>query len=164
MSPASPPPKKRMRSPVVVRAAPAEKLMLVLRDGRKIIGIMRSFDQFSNIVLEHAEERVVVGKRFADVPLGLYVIRGENLVLLGQIVRACDVSYACPAPPPHAPSRARGAGRRQGGGDSQHAAREVRGSRPHPLRPSPAPPPPTMGRDCWLTRLRVPLAHQSNGR
>ena len=62
-----------------------KKLMLVLRDGRKIIGTMRSFDQFSNIVLEHAEERVVVGKRFADVPLGLYVIRGENLVLLGQI-------------------------------------------------------------------------------
>mmetsp|Transcript_31657 Transcript_31657/g.80804 ORF Transcript_31657/g.80804 Transcript_31657/m.80804 type:complete len:130 (-) Transcript_31657:68-457(-) len=62
-----------------------KKLLLVLRDGRKIIGTMRSFDQFSNIVLEHAEERVVVGKRFADVPLGLYVIRGENLVLLGQI-------------------------------------------------------------------------------
>ena len=70
-----------------MRAAPAEKLLLVLRDGRKIIGTMRSFDQFSNIVLEHAEERVVVGKRFADVPLGLYVIRGENVVLLGQIVR-----------------------------------------------------------------------------
>ena len=87
-----------MRSPVVVRAAPAEKLMLVLRDGRKIIGIMRSFDQFSNIVLEHAEERVVVGKRFADVPLGLYVIRGENLVLLGQIVRACNASVRVPGP------------------------------------------------------------------
>ena len=98
MSPASPPPKKRMRLPVVVRAAPAEKLMLVLRDGRKIIGIMRSFDQFSNIVLEHAEERVVVGKRFADVPLGLYVIRGENLVLLGQIVRACNASVRVPGP------------------------------------------------------------------
>ena len=91
-----------------MRAAPAEKLLLVLRDGRKIIGTMRSFDQFSNIVLEHAEERVVVGKRFADVPLGLYVIRGENLVLLGQIVRACDARAREPGPPPpHAPSRAR---------------------------------------------------------
>jgi U6 snRNA-associated Sm-like protein LSm1 len=59
---------------------------VVLRDGRKIIGIMRSFDQFANLVLEHALERVIVGKRFADVPLGLYVIRGENTVLLGQIV------------------------------------------------------------------------------
>ena len=96
MSPASPPAQKAHALTCCVRAAPAEKLMLVLRDGRKIIGIMRSFDQFSNIVLEHAEERVVVGKRFADVPLGLYVIRGENLVLLGQIVRAsATLTRAC---------------------------------------------------------------------
>ena len=98
MSPASPPAQKAHALTCCVRAAPAEKLMLVLRDGRKIIGIMRSFDQFSNIVLEHAEERVVVGKRFADVPLGLYVIRGENLVLLGQIVRACNASVRVPGP------------------------------------------------------------------
>ena len=64
----------------------AEKLMVMLRDGRKIIGTMRSFDQFANVVLEHAFERVIVGKKFADVPLGLYVIRGENVVLLGQLV------------------------------------------------------------------------------
>ena len=61
---------------------------LQLRDGRKIIGIMRSFDQFANVVLEEAVERIIVGKKFADVPLGLYVIRGENVVLLGPIVRA----------------------------------------------------------------------------
>ena len=61
--------------------------MVVLRDGRKIIGTMRSFDQFSNIVLEQAFERVIVGNKFGDVPLGLYVIRGENIVLLGQLVR-----------------------------------------------------------------------------
>lgn len=100
----------------LLRAVPAEKLMLVLRDGRKIIGVMRSFDQFSNIVLEHAEERVVVGKRFADVPLGLYVIRGENLVLLGQIVRACDASIRVPGPtasPPLAHARRRMTPRRR---------------------------------------------------
>ena len=61
--------------------------MVVLRDGRKIIGTMRCFDQFSNIVLEQALERVIVGTKFGDVPLGLYVIRGENVVLLGQLVR-----------------------------------------------------------------------------
>ena len=44
--------------------------------------------QFANVVLEHAYERVIVGRRFSDVPLGLYVIRGENVVLLGQMVRA----------------------------------------------------------------------------
>jgi U6 snRNA-associated Sm-like protein LSm1 len=86
VTPATAPP---AREPPHVRTPPApafaEKLMVVLRDGRKIIGTMSSFDQFANIVLEHALERVIVGKRFADVPLGLYVIRGENVVLLGQI-------------------------------------------------------------------------------
>uniref|UniRef100_A0A6T8C566 U6 snRNA-associated Sm-like protein LSm1 n=1 Tax=Prymnesium polylepis TaxID=72548 RepID=A0A6T8C566_9EUKA len=62
-----------------------KKLLIVLRDGRKIIGMMRSFDQFSNIVLEQAVERIIVGTKFSDIPLGLYVIRGENVVLLGQL-------------------------------------------------------------------------------
>ena len=66
----------------------AVKTLVQLRDGRKIIGIMRSFDQFANVVLEEAVERIIVGKLYCDVPLGLYVIRGENVVLLGQIVRA----------------------------------------------------------------------------
>ena len=81
-------------------------MLVQLRDGRKIIGLMRSFDQFANIVLEQAVERIVVGTRFADVPLGLYVIRGENVVLLGEMVRANPRRRACvqcaPAPPaPH---------------------------------------------------------------
>ena len=63
----------------------AGKTLVQLRDGRKIIGMLRSFDQFANVVLEDAVERIVVDKRFADVPLGLYVIRGENVVLLGPI-------------------------------------------------------------------------------
>jgi len=64
------------------------KMLVQLRDGRKIIGIMRSFDQFANVVLEEAFERIIVGQRYADVPLGLYVIRGENVVLLGKIDEA----------------------------------------------------------------------------
>ena len=60
---------------------------MLLRDGKKVIGTLRSFDQFANIVLEEAVERIVVGKQYADVPLGLYVIRGENTVLIGAIVR-----------------------------------------------------------------------------
>jgi U6 snRNA-associated Sm-like protein LSm1 len=68
-----------------------QKLLVQLRDGRKIIGVLRSFDQFANLVLEHAVERIIVGNQFCDIPLGIYVLRGENLVLMGQVDPAKEV-------------------------------------------------------------------------
>lgn len=40
----------------------------------------------ANAVLEGACERVIVGDLYCDLPLGLYVIRGENVVLIGELV------------------------------------------------------------------------------
>jgi hypothetical protein len=40
----------------------------------------------ANVVLQGACERVIVGELYCDVPLGLYVIRGENVVLIGELV------------------------------------------------------------------------------
>lgn len=40
----------------------------------------------ANAVLEGACERVIVGDLYCDIPLGLYVIRGENVVLIGELV------------------------------------------------------------------------------
>ncbi|KAG6618113.1 hypothetical protein I3842_Q127300 [Carya illinoinensis] len=51
----------------------------------KAHGILRSFDQFANAVLEEACERVIVGDLYCDIPLGLYIIRGENVVLIGEL-------------------------------------------------------------------------------
>lgn len=62
-----------------------KKLLVILRDGRKLIGILRSFDHFANVVLEKAVERIIVGELFCDRPLGLYIIRGENVVLIGEL-------------------------------------------------------------------------------
>ena len=70
-----------------------KKLLVQLRDGRKIIGFLRSFDQFANLVLESAIERIVVGTLYAELRLGLYVVRGENVVLLGEIDDAKDPPY-----------------------------------------------------------------------
>ena len=67
-----------------------KKLLVQLRDGKKIVGILRSFDQFANLVLEAAVERVIVGNLYAEIPLGLYVVRGENVVLLGELDPALD--------------------------------------------------------------------------
>ena len=41
----------------------------------------------ANLVLEYTVERIFVGDMYGDVPLGLYIVRGENVVLVGQIVR-----------------------------------------------------------------------------
>ncbi len=68
-----------------------QKLLVQLRDGRKIIGVLRSFDQFANLVLDQAVERIIVGGMYSDVPLGLYMLRGENLVLMGQLDPAREV-------------------------------------------------------------------------
>ncbi|MCO5605536.1 hypothetical protein L7F22_059719 [Adiantum nelumboides] len=62
-----------------------QKLLVILRDGRKLIGILRSFDQFANVVIEGAVERIIVGDQYCDVSLGLYIIRGENVVLIGEL-------------------------------------------------------------------------------
>ncbi|KAK8351498.1 hypothetical protein E1A91_A05G036800v1 [Gossypium mustelinum] len=58
---------------------------MLLGDGRHLLGLLRSFDQFASIVLEGACERVIVGDLYCDIPLGLNVIRGENVVLIGEM-------------------------------------------------------------------------------
>lgn len=35
------------------------KILIVLRDGRNLVGILRSFDQYVNLVLEDTYERVI---------------------------------------------------------------------------------------------------------
>uniref|UniRef100_A0A3Q7JS35 Sm domain-containing protein n=1 Tax=Solanum lycopersicum TaxID=4081 RepID=A0A3Q7JS35_SOLLC len=41
----------------------------------------------TNIVLEGTKERVIVGNLYCDISLGLYIVRGENVMLIGQRVR-----------------------------------------------------------------------------
>lgn len=65
----------------------SEKLMVLLRDGRTLIGYLRSVDQFANLVLHKTIERIHVGTEYGDIPRGIFIIRGENVVLLGEIVR-----------------------------------------------------------------------------
>ncbi|KAM5278232.1 U6 snRNA-associated Sm-like protein LSm1 isoform 1-T1 [Hipposideros larvatus] len=62
-----------------------EKHLVLLRDGRTLIGFLRSIDQFANLVLHQTVERIHVGKKYGDIPRGIFVVRGENVVLLGEI-------------------------------------------------------------------------------
>ena len=67
-----------------------ERIMVVVHErgvpgGSKLFGTLRSFDQFTNLVLEDTVERVFVGSSYGERRRGLFVIRGENIVLLAQI-------------------------------------------------------------------------------
>merc|ERR1712179_901857 len=62
-----------------------KKLMVLLRDGRTLIGYLRSVDQFANLVLHRTIERIHVGKEYGDIPRGVFIVRGENVALLGEI-------------------------------------------------------------------------------
>ncbi|KAK3315131.1 hypothetical protein B0H66DRAFT_564599 [Apodospora peruviana] len=71
-----------------------KKLMIALRDGRKLLGILRSWDQFANIVLQSTKERIFVPPGtapnqprglYADFDRGIFLVRGENVLLLGEI-------------------------------------------------------------------------------
>ncbi|KAI0078914.1 Sm-like ribonucleoprotein [Panus rudis PR-1116 ss-1] len=61
------------------------KMLVVLRDGRKLQGVLRSYDQFANLVLEDTVERIYHQDVFAELKRGLFLIRGENVVLLGEV-------------------------------------------------------------------------------
>ncbi|KAK4790966.1 hypothetical protein SAY86_031379 [Trapa natans] len=58
-----------------------EKKEKICDDGSKWVRT----DSESNAVIEGACERVIVGGSYCDIPLGLYVIRGENVVLIGEL-------------------------------------------------------------------------------
>ncbi|KAM0248220.1 hypothetical protein ACHAP5_003602 [Fusarium lateritium] len=73
-----------------------KKLMIALRDGRKLIGVLRSWDQFANLVLQSTVERIFAPSPetagsdrptglYADINHGTFLVRGENVLLLGEI-------------------------------------------------------------------------------
>ncbi|KAL2116872.1 hypothetical protein VTJ04DRAFT_9040 [Mycothermus thermophilus] len=96
-----PPPPQQQQLPAQMFTTAAQlldltdkKLMVALRDGRKLVGILRSWDQFANLVLQSTKERIFVPPGtvpnqprglYADVDRGLFVVRGENVLLLGEI-------------------------------------------------------------------------------
>jgi len=100
-----------------------EKVLVHLRDGRKLIGVLRSYDQYgeypnplnpapiswpvvhtiltlldlfalANLVLTMTVERIFHPrtKAFAEQDQGVFLVRGENVVLLGEIVSTITTS------------------------------------------------------------------------
>ena len=79
----------------------------MLRDRKVLIGYLRSVDQFGklkrnivlrtssifivrqilgNLLLQGTIERIHVGNQYGDIPRGIYLVRGENVALCGELV------------------------------------------------------------------------------
>ena len=59
---------------------------VITADGRNIVGTLRGFDQVINIILDDSHERVFsTTSGIEQVPLGLYIIRGDNVAVIGDI-------------------------------------------------------------------------------
>ncbi|KAL1756293.1 hypothetical protein FB107DRAFT_211783 [Schizophyllum commune] len=82
------------------------RVLLVLQDGRTIVGVLAGFDQKSNIILSECRERVYsMDEGVEEIPLGLYIVKGDMICLIGEIDSdrdaAIDISTirAEPIPP-----------------------------------------------------------------
>jgi len=55
-------------------------------DGRNIIGVLRGFDQTINVILAESYERILSPSEPSQrIDLGLYLIRGENVAVIGEM-------------------------------------------------------------------------------
>ena len=81
----------KMRLTIAFRA---EKVCILTVDGRTLLGTLLSTDQLTNLVLLDTIERII---RTPDDPEpssqiehGLYLIRGDNVVLCGEVDEGID--------------------------------------------------------------------------
>jgi U6 snRNA-associated Sm-like protein LSm8 len=62
-----------------------ESITVLTCDGRLLVGILVGHDQVQNLILNEAQERIYSEDEDVEiVPLGLYVVRGDNVVLVGE--------------------------------------------------------------------------------
>lgn len=71
-----------------------EKVLILTVDGRTLIGDLLSTDQTTNLVLANTVERIIRttddDEPSAQVEHGLYLIRGDNVVVCGEIDEKMD--------------------------------------------------------------------------
>jgi len=73
-----------------------KKVLVLTADGRTLTGMLLSCDQLTNLVLSNTLERVIRPpddeEPSSEVSHGLYLIRGENVVVVGLLDEELDAS------------------------------------------------------------------------
>mmetsp|Transcript_15741 Transcript_15741/g.26273 ORF Transcript_15741/g.26273 Transcript_15741/m.26273 type:complete len:95 (+) Transcript_15741:86-370(+) len=64
---------------------------VVTNDGRNIVGTLKGVDQMTNMILSDSHERVFSTTAGVEqVVLGLYIIRGDNIAIVGEVDEDVD--------------------------------------------------------------------------
>ncbi|KAL1914684.1 uncharacterized protein VTP21DRAFT_8095 [Calcarisporiella thermophila] len=63
---------------------------IITCDGRVLVGTLKGFDQITNIILDKCHERVYSPEGTEILPLGLYLIRGDNVSVVGELDETKD--------------------------------------------------------------------------
>lgn len=67
------------------------QVSVVTNDGRTIVGELKGLDQKLNVILEQCHERIFSSDAGVEkVPLGLYIVRGDNIAIVGEIDEEAD--------------------------------------------------------------------------
>lgn len=75
-----------------------KRICVSLRDGRQFQGWLRSFDQYANLVLDGTIERLICDTSYCDVQIGIFIVRGENVMMLGEIDPAGEARFQASIP------------------------------------------------------------------
>ncbi|GMH11282.1 hypothetical protein Nepgr_013123 [Nepenthes gracilis] len=68
-----------------------QTISVITNDGRNIVGVLKGFDQATNIILDESHERVYSTKEgVQQLVLGLYIIRGDNISIIGELDEDLD--------------------------------------------------------------------------
>ncbi|KAJ2557162.1 hypothetical protein EV175_001513 [Coemansia sp. RSA 1933] len=67
------------------------KVSVIMCDGRLVVGMLRGLDQTTNIIMQECQERVFSEDEGVEsIDIGLYMIRGDNIVVVGLIDEEAD--------------------------------------------------------------------------
>ncbi|KAI9171373.1 Sm LSm8 [Paramyrothecium foliicola] len=73
-----------------------KKVLIVTADSRILVGKLAACDNTTNLVLSNATERIIRTpddhEPSAEVPLGLYLVRGDNVCSIGLVDEQLDDS------------------------------------------------------------------------
>ncbi|KAH6719032.1 hypothetical protein DL95DRAFT_385477 [Leptodontidium sp. 2 PMI_412] len=73
-----------------------KKVLVLTSDSRTLVGTLLSYDQMTNLVLSQTIERIIRPpddpEPSSEVPHGLYLVRGDNVVVVGLVDEELDDS------------------------------------------------------------------------